>query len=801
MPTDELLRTLGVDGEAPAPDDAETEDGPDEEQAPSYGPNNKDLPESLQNKLKDLVKDYQLQEDFDRRREVMRDRKNRYYSRGFQHLYESGSSGIYQVATPGAMMTNASGDSVQCPSSVRDYPIFGRFELTVASVLTQNPPGVDFQPDNPNDSEDVEAAEVAEGFRRYFDRCNDVKEIQTQIVRMLLLSGRTVSYTFTEENSQKFGFEDDGTTPRKVQTTKIYGTLESKLPILAKCLEDCPYVILSDDPDVNMLKEWYPDFREEIKGGAAGIGENQYARIARLGVMQGTKSAAQVGASLNHISTRQHCFFRPAAFNGDKFEMAFESTDPADRQKNDDGTPGKPLTYREKFQQIFPQGCHVCFVGDQYVGSWDESLDDHIGVDFPYAGDGMSRMAAMDPMIVVQDDFNDDMNAYHEIAEYGWPSRYVQGEEQDLDAITDQKAAPYTYRSKKARNGQALEADFHQEPDPNIPTTLWSRTLFLMGQLAQFILAAQPALFGESMPDQKTASGYAQARAQAMGQQGIPWMAVQRLFATIYYQAAKCALRDNPDSGEIVVPNKNGTTGTYQLSKLKGNFGAYPDQDSSFPESTSAKRANLTQVLTLAMQSPQIGAQILGSPDNWEEFKEMLGTPELVIPEAQARNKQLAEIEKLLRESPIPGDPQAIQQAEIAHAADTVVATQTGQPPPPPFDPSSLDEPSVLPELMDFHEFEFAKCRDFLTSAGARREEANGNANGLRNVQLHAAFHIRMKVQLDQLMAPLAPPMPPMTLPPPAAHGAPGKPKLGGPAPSPLHKSAAPPGAPNTATL
>ena len=763
---------------------------------------NYDLPENLVNALKALLQEFMVQEQWDRRQEVIRDSRNRFYSRGYQHLWHAGSSqGALTVATPGGVGYNSFGQQVQCPSSIKDYEIFYPFERVITSILTQNPPGVDFRPDSPDKTEDVESAEAAEAYRQYFDRCNDVKDIQTQIVRMLLLSGRTVSFTFTEENPQKFGYEKDGTTPKKVQTTKIFGTLESKVSVVARSQQDCARLVLSDDPDIDMAREEYKDSPNvgKIQKGTAGIGENEYERIARLGVLQGTRSAAQVGDQLSNLTTRQRFFVRPAAFN-------------SDRVKDE----------KDELLARFPEGCMAVFCGQQYIRCDGMKMDAHIDIDFPYAGDGMNRKAAMDPMVVIQDDFNDAMNAFWEIGEYGWPSRYIDAENDDLDAIFDQKASPYAYRGWKARQNQALKDSFYQEANPEIPKSIWEWAMAMMGPIAQFILACPPSIFGAGDPHQDTASGQQALRSQAMGQQGIPWMAVQRMFARIYDQAAKLAAKLG---GMITVPNKNGGVGTYQLEKLNGNFRAYPDQDSSFPESTAAKRANLMQLITLAMQAPQIGEQILAAPDNWEVMQDQLGQPDLVIPEVEARNKQLAEIEEMLKESPLPASDQEVQAYIQQHAEATIAAREMGQPDPPPLppDPEQIramlpKHSTVTPKPEDFHTFEIAKCQDYLSSPAAREYQAESASraaenpdgppydpdnDGLANIRLHIQEHIKAKIQWDAMTAPLAPPMP--AAPPAAAPHGPPKPPINATAskkpPAAQHKLAAPAGAPGTETL
>ena len=118
------------------------------------------------------------------------------------------------------------------------------------------------------------------------------------------------------------------------------------------------------------------------------------------------------------------------------------------------------MTVREKLDQLFPQGCHCVFIGNEYAESWDESMDDAIVVGFPYAGDGMSREAMMDDAIVIQDDFNDSMNAMREATDLGWPRTFISCEEDEFDAIQDQKSEPYAFSPMKARAAMPLEQQF-----------------------------------------------------------------------------------------------------------------------------------------------------------------------------------------------------------------------------------------------------------------------------------------------------------------------------------------------------
>lgn len=746
---------------------------------PEYGERNEELPEQLQNALKEIARQFAQQEMYVRRREVLRDRMNRFYERGYQHIYVNRSSGTFMQMAPGSIGTNTAGASVQAPNYIDDYNIFQPFLRILLSILTQNRPGIEFRPFNPASNADIEAAETAEGYKELFDRSNDVKEIQRQIVRMMALGGRVILWTRTEANAMKFGLTPERE-PKQMETATVYGTLESRVPILAKSQADCLYCFLYDDPDIKQAKKEYPAFASKIKAGMKGITETAYERNARLGVLQGTQSQAQVGEAFSHLATRAHCWIRPAGFESDALNDPFED-DPN-------------LTVKEKLLELFPQGAHCVFVGDVYVGSWDESMDDALAFGFGYEGDGMFRMALMDPMVVPQDRFNDSMNAAAEVFDMGWPSTWVNADETEYDAISNQRADPYAIRIKKARNGLPMDQEFFREPNPELPASFMSFTELLWGALPQFQLATPPAAFGAQMEDQKTATGYAQARNQALGQQGLVWQQQTHLLARMYYQAALCATTNPQHSLEIVVSSEDGSARSVQLERLtKGNFGAYPDEEAGFPESISQKRTTFNGILAMAGQSPILGQQIMESPDNWKLFASIMGFPDLVIPEAEARDKAVFELQRLLEQSPIMPTPDEVMTAQIQlgqqHAALVSMGSALPDEPVPAVDPVKLAKPSIMPSSLDFHAWEFAKFKEWLSSSARRRAEAEYEPQfdedsaltaalgtphpGIQNVILYA-------MELEKAIAASMPP-PEQLAPgggsPPAPKGKPSQPK------------------------
>jgi hypothetical protein len=802
---------LPNDGTQSVEDHPEQIDEPNE--PPNYGERNCYLPEQLKNALKVALESLGTKELYDRRRETMRDARNRYYRRGLQHIYENSQTGMYTAGVAGEAITVGNGLSIECPQYIGDYNIIRPTELIIESVLTQNPPGIDFRPKTQS-TEDLEAANTAEIYREFFDRCNDSKGIQLKIVQMMCESGRTIISVETEANAQLWGLNDEGEAKQN-ETAHVWGTLESQVfPITAKSQNDLDAVILYNDPTINSAKLQYPhllnaDGESKIKGDVSGICEDAYKRLARLGILQGTRRYRQIGDALTHLTVRANCYLRPCNFLDKKFDDPYElfggdeeNGIPEDKPEQNETEDGKPFTVRDKLNQLFPQGVHCVFLGKTYAESWAESMDDGLTIGFPYEGDGMAREAIMDDAIVIQDFFNDIMNSLREAQDTGWPRTYISAEDEEFDAIQDQRSEPYAFALKKARAGQPLEADFFREPDLVLPASLVELMQYLAGPFLQFVLGTPPALFGASMEDQKTASGYAQAKNQAMGVKGIPWASIQQVMARMYYLAALKASK-NPDHAEQILVPVKGETQVLKLERLsKGNFGAFPDEDSSFPESTSAKRVLLQQLMTVAMQNPTISAQLLGDVYNWEIICQIFGFKELQLMEAEAGKKQMREIEELLQASPIPPSPEEVQafaqQQQMAlqqHAAQALVAQQQGLPEPPaPQPPKMIDfgegqqypedllKPSIEVEDLDFHQWEGPCGQDWLSTEACWREINVGrpgpdgtpmpNVLGVENVKLHVKEHLMRAAAMiqaqQQAMSALSPPKPAAAQPPKA---------------------------------
>jgi hypothetical protein len=160
------------------------------------------------------------------------------------------------------------------------------------------------------------------------------------------------------------------------------------------------------------------------------------------------------------------------------------------------------------------------------------------------------------------------------------------------------------------------------------------------------------------------------------------------------------------------------------------------------------QRASLQSVLTQLGQGEQ-GQAIVYHPDNLKLIKQYSGLENLVIPGAEARDKQLREIEQMLKEPPVPDQAQMQQWQQAAQQAQM----QGQQPPEMPL------MSSVQIGKYDFNQPELDKCIEWLSSTACFEEQQKGNTQGIQNVQLHADLHAAAIAKAAAANKPQAVPM------------------------------------------
>lgn len=652
------------------------------------------LSDSARIAIEEIVAGCLKEDSSSRRAEVRKAWEQRCFKNGIQYIWYDDSSHCY-------MQPSAS--SQELPRFMDVYNIYTPHWRSFVSILSQNPPGVTFVPDDLQVGRDVTAAAYAEKMRNRVDRIVQMKDRQMEAANLFCTDGRTVAWT---------RLDDEGKL-----TVTMHGVLESKVPLFIKDVKNWPYAILSGEYDTGEQKDEFPGFADDIDTTETSTGESNYERYARLNVLSKTRGADS-SDGLKNISTRHEAWIRPSRYRK------------------------APKKVQEELKSAFPDGLRATVISGKCVDTVAEKIEDALRVQWPAPGEGQNRPSMLHDLVPIQQAFNDALNMIREHGEYSIPARWV-SDTVDAEAIVEEISAPGVTHQINVPAGASINDLVFTEEPLTLPPELVANVDRLL-TLAEFTTGDLPSLYGNGTPDQETASGQKMLSDQAKGQLSPAWAGIQWLFAGVYEIGVRLAAESDPE--ETAVKGSSGQDKFDPSAILDGKWGCYPDTDSSFPETMADKRASLQAVLGQIGQVDN--GSIVMQPDNLKLVKQYSGLTDLIIPGAEARDKQLEEIEQLLQESPGPDPAQMPQWMQAAQQA----AAQGQQPPPPPMK-SSIDIGQY-----DFDQAEFDKCKEWLSSRACREEIRRGNQKGVQNVTLHAQQHEDRLKQVAQQNAPKGPP-------------------------------------------
>jgi hypothetical protein len=518
-----------------------------------------------------------------------------------------------------------------------------------------------------------------------------MKDRQAEVAGYFCTDGRTITWT---------RIDDKG----KLRVT-VHGVLESKVPIFARKMERWGYAVLSEEIDKWEAKDEYPDFADDISSSEGDTSETAYERFARLGILSNKKGASGEAETIKNLCTVHNAWLRPSRFRK------------------------APDTVQKELKSLYPDGVHVTVISGKAVNCVAEKIEDALRCQWPAPGQGQSRPSLLHDVVPIQMAFNDAMNMLREHFEFSIPATWVT-DTVDTEALSEQRSAPGVIHTITVPPGASISDLVMQEQAAQLPPELVANIDRLLS-LAQFTSGDLPSLYGDGTPDQETASGQKMLSDQAKGQLSPAWGGLQWLFAGTYEIGVVMAAKMLGDRDSVAI--QGGPTGQQQFNPaaiLDGMFGCYPNTDSSFPETMADQRASLQSVLTQLGQGEQ-GLAIVMHPDNLKLIKQYSGLENLVIPGAEARDKQLREIEQMLKEPPVPDQTQIPQWQQASQQAK-----MAGQPP-----PEMPLSSSVQIGKYDYNQAELDKCIEWLSSTACFEEQQKGNSQGVMNVQLHADLH------------------------------------------------------------
>lgn len=595
----------------PEVEDKEPEE--QEEDAPASLDNDLDL----QREVLDKIRTHNQKGKMNRMAEVQNARDQRLYYRGVQQFYwsEDSQDVIFES------------DDENSPYD-RTFNVFQGYGKMFQATFMGAMPKVRAEADDPFDSTSIRNTSKANTYERIYRKHNDTPTQQLASSRLMFTDGRVVTRT-TQRNGK--------------EVTEFWGVLESRLPATAKedievPLKNCPLIELEDEYPIVQGKRDYPDARKKISSGNGDSYERNSRTAVKRQAGSDTSLDVMTGEDSYGLYTKTWSYMRP-----EFFEEFQESS-------------------RKQLEEMFPDGLCVVHTGEVYLESYPCDPDSCLDVIHALPGDGMSRGSIGQSSMALQDSANTAQNLIEEMFDHGIPTTYYD-EKTNIDGLNKQREMPGASRKATGLGNQPLSAGFFQTQIVNPPQQLIEYAENVKGPQMQFATAMQPALNGGEMEDQKTASGYAQARAMALGQMAIVWKPYTAWFARELTRAVKLAAQGIYDiKATLGAQRRGGKPEAVKLapSDLKG-LSFTNDSDENFPQTWTERSNKFMQLLQ--MGGPIADEILQEEPDNLYLAKTFFGLEDLVIPGEDLRNNVLADIAQMETEAPQPDPNQMPAQA------------------------------------------------------------------------------------------------------------------------------------------
>lgn len=697
---------------------------------------NERLDEDLQSTLKKMAEFACNEYIYPRRLQVMQAWKARSFWREMQHLKWNWDGQAWECLGGPGLTRDGTSAPEQDSAIAYSTNVYQGFGDSFIAIITQAIPSLRWEPEDMDEAADVEAAEEADPARRIIQHWNDPIKLLTKIAYLSWTDGLIAVWSRweTDRRTQK---------PRVFQTA--FGSMEVKVPMIDDEEEEYLYLQFSKEYSASQVRAKVKarDFDNDdegaaspnpywkkISGGSSGNGQDMYERTARISVKQGISLRSAGGDAYAHLVTTQRTWFRsPDAFYMDCVEES----------------------KRESLISLFPHGCYVEFDNGVYTGSRDASMDDEWAVENVMEGDGAFRNAKGTCLISVQERGNDIINITQDVYEKTIPATWYDQEIFDIDAMKSQRAVPgakYGYDGKKlTQAGDAIGNHVWSEPAAVVSADMLQYLKELMTDIPQFLTGIAAILFGSDTGGDKSGKALSVQQNMAMGRVGLPFRVIKRLYAKAMEQAVRCAARHSTSDLKAGIPDENGEIEsiTARIEGLSGNVRCVPDTDENQPLTWSAKQGRYMQLMTEAGTDPTMKAT-LALPKNQELGKKLIGLPELEVEGADSYNKQMREINYLLKTPFIPAKP-----VTVPNPQDPLQQIPVPNPANPAQPLMTPEQPSIKPQQFDNNQMEFQACVDWLNSPKGIKAFTK-NPKGYHNVELHAAAHQQI-IQQQQAQA------------------------------------------------
>lgn len=484
--------------------------------------------------------------------------------------------------------------------------------------------------------------------------------------------------------------------PKARQCMEVYGGLYIKVANYAKKQADTPYLGFSYETNFAFARDRYPDIRDKIGPGMGTGGSEPYARWGRTNLQyQGTYP-------LDSVTCRNY-WIRPAGFE------ILEDKEEA-----------------KQLKKLFPNGCKVVFIEQEFAEACDESLDDHWTLTYNPMADYLTHDPIGLLLTSVQEITNDIVSLTLQTIEHGIPQTFADPQVLNFKAYSQMETVPGGIYPATPKSGKSVKEGFYE-----VKTSALSGEVLpffqQVQQLGQLVSGALPSLFGGQMAGGSgTASEYSMSRAQALQRLQGTWKMFTAWWEEINGKTIPAYIKTVQEDQRFVEKTDDGGFINVMIRKaeLEGKIGNIEiEANENLPLTWNQRRDVIKELMS--GQNPEFLAMLM-VPENLPLIYEALGVDDFYVPGEDDRNKQYDEIKQLLNSEPLiePPGPEQMMQAEIDMT-----------------EPMPVELPSVdVDPIMDNHAIEFEVCRKWAISEAGQQAKVD-NPNGYKNVLLHAMQH------------------------------------------------------------
>lgn len=563
------------------------------------------------------------------------------------------------------IFTDTSETGVEIPTEDDDSQLYTANEYrpngeSIIAAMAVQPPQVNFFPDDADNAADVIAANAYARIAKLIMKHNYAQNLIVRMLYLLYNEHFVAVYNYAK-SSHKFGTyqtEDKSTITKKVISdtcpncgseniqpgqmggyqcldcqesfdnpeqqeneiedevinykdnpkTRIclhaFGPIHVKVAPYVQTLDDSPYLILKFEQHPSRAKYQFSEFADKLTNSrSAGLNDTAQERAYRAAMYRGR---------YDKLDTWTIIWLRPWLFK--------------------DAAEGDKLA--AYFKANYSEGVKATYVNDVLVEIENESMDEH----WTLSENPLSTFLYAEPLgkagLSLQDATNFLLNISMDTIAHGVPQTFVSTEILDLNAYKQSDAKPGDMVPTKTLPAGRSIRDFIE----TVRTATLSQEVAgvrdAVKQQAQLSTGAFPSIYGGNIQGSRTASEYAQSRAQALQRLSLTWNMLKVMWAKVMGKActefAEELKAANYDEKFVQKQGSSFLNVWIKAAELTGRIGEVePEVDEQLPTSWAQIRDLLTRLIE--MNNPLVN-EVIADHENAVVVKGSLGLQELHIP-------------------------------------------------------------------------------------------------------------------------------------------------------------------------